>query len=298
MGNTDRTKGQLIEEINALRQRVNKLEKTEAECLQIREQLKEELVKHKMAETALQESRETYQTIFENTGTAMAILEEDMTISMVNTEFERLSGYSKAEIEGKQSWTEFVVKEDLERMKEYHLLRRITPDSVPKRYEFRPFDRQGKIRNAVIAVEMIPGTKRSVISFMDITARVQAEEALRESEEKYCNLVERANDGIVIIQDGLMKYVNPRLAEMGGYTIEEVVDTPFTDYASPAELPALVDRYVRRMSGEDVEPIYETVLRRKDGSDINVEINASTISYQGRTADLVLVRDITERKQA
>jgi len=298
MKNGDRTKEQLIEEVDALRHRVAELEKLEAEHTQIREQLKLELIEHRKAEAALQESEEKYRTIFENTGTVMLILEEDMTISLVNTEFERLSGYSKAEIEGKKSWTEFVVKEDLERMKEYHRLRRIAPDSVPKRYEFRPFDRQGNILNAVIAVEMIPGTERSVVSFMDITARIQAEGALRESEEKYSNLVERANDGIVIIQDGIMKYVNPRLAEMGGYTVEELVGKPFTDYASPAELPTLVDRYVRRMSGEDVEPIYETVLRRKDGSDINVEINASTISYQGRTADLVLVRDITERKQA
>jgi len=126
----------------------------------------------------------------------------------------------------------------------------------------------------------------------------KAERALHESEEKYRNLVERANDGIVIIQDGIMKYVNPRLAEMGGYTVEEVISTKFTDYVPPAELPKLADRYIRRMSGEEVEPIYETMLRRKDGIDINVEINASPISYQERTADLVIVRDITERKRA
>ena len=298
MKNGEPTREQLIGEVKALRRRIAELEKLEAEHTQIREHLKLELIEHRKAEAALQESEEKYRTIFENTGTVMLILEEDMTISLVNTEFERVSGYSKAEIEGKKSWTEFVVKEDVERMKEYHRLRRIASDSVPKRYEFRPFDRQGNVLNAVIAVEMIPGTKRSVVSFMDITPRMQAETALRESEEKYHNLVERANDGILIIQDGIMKYVNPRLAEMGGFTVEELVDTPFTDYASPAELTTLVDRYVRRMSGEDIEPIYETVLKRKDGSDIHVEINASTVSYQGRPGDLVLVRDITERKQA
>ncbi len=297
MKNGERTREQLIEEANALRHRVAELEKVEAEHMQTREQLKLELIEHRKAEAALQESEEKYRTIFENTGTVMLILEEDMTISLVNTEFEKLSGYSKAEIEGKKSWTEFVVQEDVEKMKEYHALRRIAPDRVPKRYEFQPLDRQGNVKNAVIAVEVIPGTKRSVVSFMDITPRIQAEEALRESEEKYSNLVERANDGILIIQDGIMKYVNPRLAEMGGYTVDELIGTPFADYVPPAELPILVDR-VRRMSGADVEPIYETVLRRKDGSDINVEINASTVSYQGRTADLVLIRDITERKQA
>jgi PAS domain S-box-containing protein len=95
-----------------------------------------------------------------------------------------------------------------------------------------------------------------------------------------------------------MKYVNPRLAEMGGYTVEELIGTPFTDYVPGSELPKLVDRYLRRMSGEVFEPIYETILLRKDGSAINVEINASVVSYQGRIADLVLVRDSTERKKA
>ncbi len=133
---------------------------------------------------------------------------------------------------------------------------------------------------------------------LELIEHRKAERALHESEEKYRNLVERANDGIVIIQDGIMKYLNPRLAEMGGYTIEEISGTPFTEYLHPAERPTVIDRYHRRMSGEDVEPVYETVLKGKKGSAINVEINASIISYEGKPADLVLVRDITERKLA
>ncbi len=131
---------------------------------------------------------------------------------------------------------------------------------------------------------------------LELIEHRKAERALHESEEKYRNLVERANDGIVIIQDGIMKYLNPRLAEMGGYTVQESTGTPFTDYLHPAERHIVIDRYNQRLSGENVEPIYETVLKRKDGSAINVEINASIISYEGRPADLVLVRDITERK--
>ena len=284
MKNAYKTKEQLSQELETLHRRVARLEKLEGERKQIEE--------------ALQESEARYRAIFENTGTAMAIIEEDMAISLVNTEFERLAGYPKAEIEGKKRWTEFVVKEDLGKMKEYHQQRRIDPDNAPNKYEFRPYDRQGNIKNAVLAVAMIPGTKRSVISFIDITGLKQTKEALRETEEKYRNLVERANDGIVIIQDEVMKYLNPRLAEMGGYTVEEVVGTPFTDYLHPAERTTTVDHYQRRMSGEDVEPIYETILRRRDGGDVNVEINASIISYQGSPAGLVIVRDVTERKQA
>ncbi|MBN1812943.1 MAG: GAF domain-containing protein, partial [Anaerolineae bacterium] len=132
----------------------------------------------------------------------------------------------------------------------------------------------------------------------DITERKRAEETLRESEEKYRNVVERANDGITIIQDSLVRYANLRLAEMWGGSVEEVIGTRFADYVDPDELSKVVERYTQRVAGESVTPIYETVLRRRNGEKVHVELNAGTIAYQGEPADLVIIRDITERKQA
>jgi PAS domain S-box-containing protein len=137
-----------------------------------------------------------------------------------------------------------------------------------------------------------------VLAHLAAARHRRAEETLRESEDKYRNLVERANDGITIIQDGLVKYVNPRLAEMRGETVEQIIGTPFTDYVHPDELPQTAARYERRMAGEDVAPIYETVLRRKGGSKVYAELNAGVITYQGKHADLVIIRDISERRQA
>ncbi len=128
--------------------------------------------------------------------------------------------------------------------------------------------------------------------------RKRAKEALWESEEKYRNLVERANDGICIIQDTIVQYANPRLVEMWGGTVEEVIGTPFTNYVYPDELAKVVDRYKRRMAGEHVTPVYETVLRHKDGTKVHAELNAGITTYRGKPANLVIVRDITERKQA
>ena len=65
-------------------------------------------------------SENMYRTIFENTGTATIISEEDTTISLANTRFEKLSGYKKEEIEDRKSWTEFIVKDDLGKMLQYH----------------------------------------------------------------------------------------------------------------------------------------------------------------------------------
>lgn len=117
----------------------------------------------------LGELKEKYHIIFESMETAMIIDEENTVISKVNKEFERLSGYCREEIEDKKSWTEFVAKEDLKKVKEYHRLRRTNPSLAPRRYEFRFVDRNGNIKDILITVDMLPGTKKSVASLLDIT---------------------------------------------------------------------------------------------------------------------------------
>ncbi|MCZ7403039.1 MAG: PAS domain S-box protein [Candidatus Methanoperedens sp.] len=141
-------------------------------------QLEIEIEKHKKSEDALAESEQMYRAIFENTGTATLILEEDTTISMANSIFERLSGYSKEEVEGKKSWTEFVGKEDLETMKKYHQIRRTDPKKAPQQYEFSFVDKNGDVRFALISIVMIPGSNKSVASIIDITERKRAEQEL------------------------------------------------------------------------------------------------------------------------
>ena len=135
----------------------------------------------KRVEKMLRESEDRYRTIFENTGTVMAIIEEDKTISLVNREAEKLFGYSREEIEGKKRWTEFIMAEDLEKMMSYHEQRRVDPTIVPKRYEFRLIDRKGSIRDILLSVDVIPGTKISLASLLDITERKKAEEKIKAS---------------------------------------------------------------------------------------------------------------------
>ena len=143
----------------------------------------DDITERKKAEIALTESEEKYRTVFENTGTAMIIIEEDMTISVTNRQFEQLSGYSKEEIENKIKWTKFVIPEDLERMKEYHLLRRKEKGSALTSYEFSFRDKLGEIKNIWLKIGMIPGTKKSVASLTDITDRKTYEGKLKKSIE-------------------------------------------------------------------------------------------------------------------
>lgn len=117
-----------------------------------------------------------YKAVFENTGLASIIIAPDTTIIKANTEWALLSGYSVEECEGKRSWTDFVDKEDVERMSRYHKKRRIEPEVTPRKYEFRFIRRNGEVRHMISSVTMIPGYADSIASLMDITELKVAEE--------------------------------------------------------------------------------------------------------------------------
>jgi len=143
-----------------------------------------DITERKRAEEALRDSEIRYQSIFENTGTAMLIIENDMTISFANAGSEELTGYQRKEIEGKKKWTEFVDKSDLERMIQQHQLRRTDKDLAKRSYEFRLVHRNGRIKDIYLIADIIPGTKKSVTSLIDITDRHQAEAEKRILEEQ------------------------------------------------------------------------------------------------------------------
>ena len=130
----------------------------------------------------------------------------------------------------------------------------------------------------------------------DITERIRTEMALQESEEKYRTVVESANDGITIIQNGRVRYVNPRLAAMRGEDIPAIMARRFDTFIHPDHRDRIMQRYQRRLAGDHEPTTYETVLVRKDGSSVPVELTTGVIAYQEAPAELVIVRDISERK--
>jgi PAS domain S-box-containing protein len=172
-----------------------------------------DITERKKAEQTLKESERKYRAIFENTGTATTIIEEDTTISLANQEFEKLSGYTKEEIEGKKSWTEFVLKEDLKRMKKYHRLRRVNSDAAPRKYEFRFIDKKGNVKDVLLTIDMIPGTKKSIASLLDITKLKQTERALQKRLEMEKTLAELSERLVKARRIG--SAVNKALSQLG-----------------------------------------------------------------------------------
>jgi two-component system cell cycle sensor histidine kinase/response regulator CckA len=286
MKDPSRTNQELLDEIAILKQRIRELEVFEAE--------------HKRVEEAHRASELRYQTIFETTGTTMLIVEEDMTISLANDKWGTLTGYTREEVEGKRKWTEFIVEDDLDKMITQHKLRRVDPGFAKKSYEFRLIHRDGYIKYILLTVDLIPGTRKSVASLMDITERKQAEEAQRESEALLKTYLENAPDGIYTSDTkGYFLYGNRKCEEITGYKKVELIGKNFLALHLLSEEDLKKAALLIQASAEGISTgPDELELIRKDGHIIPVEINTAVVQQSDNGIVLAFVRDITERKEA
>ncbi|MCX6683699.1 MAG: PAS domain S-box protein, partial [Methanoregula sp.] len=124
------------------------------------------------------------------------------------------------------------------------------------------------------------------------------EEELRESMESFKALAENANDGILIAAaGGAHMYANRRAGEITGYSVAELLKTSIKDLAAPDEVKNLMEKFRKRISGEDIPKQYETLIIRKDGRSVPIEITAAKTIWHGQPAIMVIIRDITERKR-
>ena len=273
------------EDITEKKEVLERLKISEAELKVLNEKLK----------YRIDSSEEQYRAIFENTGTATLILEEDTTISLVNGHFEELSGYSREEIEWKKVWSEFVVKEDLERMKKLHYSRRIDPESTLKKYEFRFINKEGNIRNILIVIDMIPGTKKSIASLLDITERKKIEEKLKDSEEKARYLIDGITSvgiGIdIITKDYKILFQNQILKEKFGDITGKFCYENYMGLKAPCDFCPMI----KALKNNTIE---STELIGVDGNNYEI-FSAPYLDSDRNTVKVIeIIMNITRRKQA
>jgi len=235
-----------------------------------------------------------FRTLFDRSPVGLFII-QDRKFQLINPKFLELTGYKEDEFLGKDSLS-FILPEDRNMAKENNIKMLKGERTLP--FELRAISKTGETRWIEQTITSIHYNGRPAVlgHYLDISDRKQAEKALRESEAKYSALVENSKDGIIIIHEGVLKYVNKASGDIVGYSPKEMIGITFLNFAAPDYRELVLKRYADRIEGKDVPSIYEIELLRKDGKTIPVELNARRIDFEGKTADIAVIRDITERK--
>ncbi len=281
--------------------------------------------KEEEKEIKLIDGEERYRSIFENTGTCMFIVENDMTISMVNDEFVRQFGYSKDEVAGRMKWTDFVHPDYKEFMKKQHYLRRKNEKAAEQSYESKCITRSGEIRDAYISVAMMPDMVNSIASMTDLTEQKKAEEIIKEKnqelaamneeyeaaneeliqtinqlnekENEYRMLFESSTSGIFIVSNGKITMFNHAVIDITGYSEDELMNKSIVSFFHPDDIELVIEHYNRIIKKGEIEA--NSPLRIKAAGRIKwVGTKSIFIHWSSKKSTLNFISDITERKEA
>lgn len=170
------------------------------------------VLNRKGIEQALVRSESNYRTIFENTGTAMVIVQNSHLISIANTEFVYLSGYTKSEIEGRMRLEELIYPDDAVIIKNFQITDNKDKPTSSK-YELRITSRNKEVKYVILHAANIPGQARTILSFIDITDRVHAEQRLREMDTSKSEFVSMASHELRTPLTGIIGLTQTLLAE-------------------------------------------------------------------------------------
>lgn len=137
----------------------------------------------------------------------------------------------------------------------------------------------------------------AIFTATDITERNKIERALQESERRYRSFAEELPLGIVITQEGLVKYTNPATARMIGYPVDEIVGKPFLNFVAEKDHAFILDLHKRWMAGDAVPSSYELSMVCKDGEVRQWHFSTQTLMLEGKLSGLATIVDITEQKR-
>ncbi|MFC1713254.1 PAS domain S-box protein [Candidatus Poribacteria bacterium] len=254
--------------------------------------------------TKLKQAEQKYQNLFEAAGDAIFVVQvtnegprfvecNPRVLDMFGCKLEDIIGRSPADLSPPEQPDG---RSSAERVAEFG---RAAMAGEPQFFEWANCRLDGTLFTAEVTINRVDiGSDVYLLAMVrDITERKRMEEALRESEEKYRAVVENGNETILVAQDGMVKFANPKATEITGYSQEELTSRPFMEFIHPDDREMVVERYSRRLKGEDVPETYSFRLVSKSGGIKWVELNTALIDWEGRPATLNFLSDITERKR-
>jgi PAS domain S-box-containing protein len=253
-----------------------------------------------LAEEAVRKAEIEYQVIFEAMGNATALIEDDLTITLANREFDKLSGYSREQIEGKKTLAEFLAPHDAREIRDYFSQRGENYNAPPKNYTILFTNQQGEPMEAVVTLTMVPQLRKSILSLAEVRKLREAEESLKSSEARFRSLFELSPVGIALSHGDSLIYVNPELLRMLGLDeTTKLQGKTFMNFVAPISRQMITERPERRMQGQDMSGSpAEAIGLRKDGTTFPVQIEAFRIDLHDGPASVAFISDITEHKQA
>jgi len=252
------------------------------------------------------QSEANYRTLVETVGDAIISIDDVKRVLVWNPGAERILGYTSDEALGRLV-SDLVVSEAHRERLDNELQNLQTGSMDPfatKQLEIEMRRKDGTLLPSETSLSMrrVGSGWIATLLVRDITERKRMEEALRESEEKYRTLVEQSLQGTWVIQDMRVVFCNQTFANMGGWTIPEVLSwssEQVTNIIHPDDQKRVWGRFRERLEGKQLS-LTNNQLRafRKDGSIAWIEYDARRINFSGRPAMLISVLDITERREA
>ncbi|HEY9246573.1 MAG TPA: PAS domain S-box protein, partial [Candidatus Methanoperedens sp.] len=243
---------------------------------------------------AIRNSEEKYRVLFDSAPIGIGIADIEGNVLDANRCMEEMTGYSLEELRSVGVGATYVNPQERDLFIKELLEKRNVHDS-----EVYLKRKDGTIYTALLNAELLEleGQKILLTTARDITGRKQIEKALQVSEKKYSTIVEKGNDGIVIVQDGRLKFANSKMTQITGLDIQDAIGKPFIDFISPDFREFVLSRYEKRMAGENVPNKSEIEIIAREGGNVPVEVNASLVEYDGRPAEICIIRDITAHKR-
>ncbi len=256
-----------------------------------------DITDRKKTKELLRESEERYRALAENSRVGIWQTTLDGYIIYVNPAMcQMLEINNPEELHGKAY--DFFFDEKNREIVKRNLAKR--EKGISSTYEVELIGKNGTKHNVMISGAPIFSSDDNIHSaigtFTDITFRKKAEEALRESEENFRTLAENANDGILIASGAeTYVYANKQAAEITGYSISELLKKTIKDLSHPVDFEKTKERYRKIISGKPFQKLYKTRIIHKNGKEIPLEVTSAKSNWKGRDADIVIIRDLTER---